>query len=71
MTDIPKRLVSIVAPAYNEEANLRELFTRVSAMLTEEPVDFEIVIVENGSTDRSLDLLKQLHDVLRPPHAPD
>ena len=62
MTDIPKRLVSIVAPAYNEEANLRELFTRVSAMLTEEPVDFEIVIVENGSTDRSLDLLKQLHE---------
>lgn len=56
-----RQLISVVAPAYNEAENLPSFYDRVSKALTPLPYDFEIVIVENGSTDQSLPLLRDLH----------
>jgi glycosyltransferase involved in cell wall biosynthesis len=53
-------IVSIVAPAFNECDNLRTLCREIRAVLEAEDRDFEILIIDNGSTDGSLATLKML-----------
>lgn len=55
------KLVSIIAPAYNEEANLPLLYKRICAVMEKVNKNFEIIVIENGSADTSLDILKELH----------
>jgi dolichol-phosphate mannosyltransferase len=55
-----RRLISIAAPAFNEEENLTPFCTAVSGVMSRLGYDYEIVIAENGSTDRSLQILKEL-----------
>ncbi len=56
-------LVSVVAPAFNEGANLRLLYERTRDVLDAAGYSFEIVIVDNGSVDDSLVILKEIHSV--------
>jgi dolichol-phosphate mannosyltransferase len=44
-------LISIVAPAFNEVANLARLYARARGVLGGLGPDFELVIVDNGSTE--------------------
>jgi dolichol-phosphate mannosyltransferase len=53
---------SIVLPIYNEEANLPELYRRLSRVLDGLDRDAEIVFVDDGSRDRSLSLIRDLHN---------
>lgn len=55
-----RRLVSIAAPAFNEQENLVPFCTEVARVMGELAYDYEIVIAENGSTDGSLRVLKEL-----------
>lgn len=55
------RMISVVAPAFNEEDNLRALFDRVKKALDGANTPFELLIIENGSYDGSLALLEQIH----------
>jgi polyisoprenyl-phosphate glycosyltransferase len=50
-------LISIVVPVFNEEAALPELHRRVTAVLMTLDGPAEIVYVDDGSTDRSADLI--------------
>jgi dolichol-phosphate mannosyltransferase len=53
-----RKSISIVVPAYNEEACIDELARRLGAVFERCPnYDFEVIIVENGSTDRTLERL--------------
>lgn len=52
---------SIVVPVYNEEANLPELYRRVCAVFNRLDGAAELILVDDGSRDRSLALLRQLH----------
>ena len=52
--------VGVVTPAFNEEGNLRPLYEAVKAALEGVNVSFELLVVENGSSDSSLAVLKQL-----------
>ncbi|MFH0989472.1 MAG: glycosyltransferase family 2 protein [bacterium] len=54
--------LSLVIPLFNEEESLTELYQQILSAVTilHEPV--EIIFVDDGSTDRSFDLLKQLHE---------
>lgn len=52
--------VSVVIPAHNEEQNLLPLFDRLVATLEDLGRTFEIVIVDDASTDASVDLLRNL-----------
>lgn len=56
--------VSVVIPCHNEEANLRQLYGELRAVLDAQPVAYEIVITDDGSTDGSWAVLKDLasHD---------
>jgi polyisoprenyl-phosphate glycosyltransferase len=52
---------SLVIPIYNEEANIPELYRRVRAVMDSLVVEVELLLVDDGSTDRSLALLRELH----------
>jgi glycosyltransferase involved in cell wall biosynthesis/membrane-associated phospholipid phosphatase len=52
--------VSIVIPVYNEEENLRELVDRVAAAMEPSGVDFELILVDDGSRDDSAKVLDEL-----------
>jgi len=47
------RLVSVVVPAHNEAENLEILLPRLHAALKTLPVPFEIIVVDNASTDHT------------------
>lgn len=49
--------LSVVVPIYNEEPNIDELCTRLWNVLQKQKRSFEIVLVNDGSKDQSLDLL--------------
>ena len=53
------RKVSIVIPVYNEEANLPRLLPRLVPVLEGMGRPWEVVFVDDGSRDRSIDFLKE------------
>jgi dolichol-phosphate mannosyltransferase len=53
----PRPLISIIIPMLNERAGLRPLFDRVAAVLQDPSVEWELVIVDDGSTDGSRDVI--------------
>jgi glycosyltransferase involved in cell wall biosynthesis len=55
-------LLSVVIPCMNEEEVLRETHRCLVAVLQEAPVGFEIVYVDDGSTDSTPDLLRELQN---------
>lgn len=57
MSDQP--LVSVVIPVYNEEENLPELLSRLKASMDSLGRSYEILFVNDGSRDRSLEILRQ------------
>ena len=50
-------LVSVVLSFRNEAENIPTLVARLAAAFAEQPVDYELIFVNDASTDRSLDLL--------------
>ncbi|NJO43045.1 MAG: glycosyltransferase family 2 protein [Cyanobacteria bacterium CRU_2_1] len=52
---------SFVVPIYNEEANIPELYRRLRAVMDSLDGDAELVFVDDGSHDRSLLLVRDLH----------
>jgi glycosyltransferase involved in cell wall biosynthesis len=52
--------VSFFCPAYNEEKNLPKLIPKVHAFLREITSTFEIIIVEDGSPDRTVEVVEEL-----------
>src|SRR3954470_24906032 len=53
--------ISVVIPVYNEELNLPTLFARLYPVLDGLGKSYEIVFTNDGSADRSFDLLKAQH----------
>ncbi|MGH9369409.1 MAG: glycosyltransferase [Thermoanaerobaculia bacterium] len=51
--------VSVVVPVYNEEGNLPALLPRLSAALESTGHAWEVLFVDDGSRDRSLEILKE------------
>jgi glycosyltransferase involved in cell wall biosynthesis len=52
--------VSIVIPVYNEEGILREAIDELIAELASRDLSYEIIIAENGSRDRTVELAEHL-----------
>lgn len=52
--------LSIVVPVYNEEKNLPELFEQILAALKDASYDWDVTFVDDGSKDKSVEVLKQL-----------
>ena len=56
----PLALYSIVIPAYNEEESLPHTVRDIHAVMTREQVPHEIVVVDDGSQDRTWAVLQEL-----------
>lgn len=50
------RTIWIVLPAYNEEAGLPLLLGRIDEALTDEGINYQVIVVDDGSTDRTSDV---------------
>jgi dolichol-phosphate mannosyltransferase len=59
MSDLP--LCSVVFSVYNEELNLEVLYERIAAVTAKEPMRWEFIFVDDGSKDRSFEILKKLN----------
>lgn len=55
-------LISIVIPVLNEEELLDELFARTTVALSNITKDWEVIVVNDGSTDQTLQKLVSLHE---------
>jgi polyisoprenyl-phosphate glycosyltransferase len=53
--------LSVIAPVYNEEEVLPELYRRIREVLDGAEVSWEMVLVDDGSRDRSAEIIAQLH----------
>ncbi len=50
--------ISIILPVYNEEPVLPKLFERLMPVMEAMGRDYEVILVDDGSKDRSLDILR-------------
>jgi dolichol-phosphate mannosyltransferase len=48
--------VAVVLPAYNEEKDLPALLTRIRANLSGKPFQYEVIVVDDGSADRTAEI---------------
>jgi glycosyltransferase involved in cell wall biosynthesis len=59
--DASKVTLSVVIPLYNEEKSLAELYNRIILSLKSLSLNCELIFVDDGSTDNSFSVLKDLH----------
>ncbi|MEK6280505.1 MAG: glycosyltransferase family 2 protein [Acidobacteriota bacterium] len=53
-------LISIVIPAFNEEGNIKRLEQELLAAIDSLPYDFEFIVIDNGSTDQTGEIVKSI-----------
>lgn len=53
--------ISVVIPVYNEQEVLEELYHRLTSSLDRLGKSYEIILTNDGSKDRSSEILKELH----------
>jgi glycosyltransferase involved in cell wall biosynthesis len=56
-----QRELSVVIPLYNEEDNIERLYLSLKEVLEVLGRRYEIIVVDDGSTDASFEVLKRLH----------
>lgn len=56
-----KPSLSIVIPVYNEENNLRPLYSELTQVLRQLNQSYEIIYIDDGSTDKSFEILSAIH----------
>jgi glycosyltransferase involved in cell wall biosynthesis len=57
-------VISVVVPLLNEEHSLEALYSEIAAALESHGYEFEVVFVDDGSTDGSMSVLTRMHDEL-------
>ena len=56
-----RSILSVVAPCFNEEGVLHELYRRISQVLDGAGESWELVLVNDGSRDRTPQIMRELH----------
>ena len=57
-----KPMISVVVPLYNEEESLPELQAWIDRVMNANRFSYEVIYVDDGSTDRSWDVVKNLQN---------
>ena len=58
----PNRQLSVVIPAFNERGNLQKLYQELLQILSSLNMSWEIIIVDDGSTDDTWEQILSLHN---------
>jgi glycosyltransferase involved in cell wall biosynthesis len=53
--------ISIVIPAFNEEENVPLICSILESVLEKEDINYDIIVVDDGSTDNTWEVIEQLH----------
>jgi glycosyltransferase involved in cell wall biosynthesis len=53
-------MISVICPCYNEEKNLEQFYKSLKKVLIETNKSYEILFINDGSSDESLNILKKL-----------
>ena len=53
-------LISIISPCFNEEENVQELHERIREAMEGLEYDYEHILIDNASTDRTVEILRRL-----------
>ncbi len=54
--------LSVVVPLFDEEESLEDLYAEIRAALEPEGLDWELIFVDDGSTDGGFEVLRGLHE---------
>ena len=54
--------ISVIIPVHNEQEVLEELYTRLTQSLDQLGKPYEIILTNDGSTDRSAAMLAKMHE---------
>jgi glycosyltransferase involved in cell wall biosynthesis len=54
--------ISVVIPVYNEEENIPLLYDELSAALNELDSSYEVIVIDDGSKDKSFEALRAVHE---------
>ncbi len=65
----PNTHLSIILPAYNEERRLADSLEKIVSFLQQQTYTYEVLVVENGSTDRTLEIAQSFAERLSFIHA--
>lgn len=53
-------MLSIILPVYNEENNIKRAYQAIKDVLLPKGIDFELVFVNDGSRDKSFEVIREL-----------
>ncbi|HIE24159.1 MAG TPA: glycosyltransferase family 2 protein [Candidatus Korarchaeota archaeon] len=53
-------MISVIIPAYNEERSIQDCFQRIYNVLSSKGYDFEILLEQDGSSDRTPHIIEEL-----------
>jgi glycosyltransferase involved in cell wall biosynthesis len=56
-----QRSLSVIVPVFNEQGNLNPLYSELKAVLSQIEIFYEIIFVDDGSTDNSFQELSSIH----------
>ncbi len=56
----PERDLSLIVPVYNEVDNLRPLWQEITEALASRELDYEIIFIDDGSSDGSVEVMETL-----------
>lgn len=60
VTQLARPVLSVVIPVYEEEVNLPVLYVRLTQVLTASEPEHEIIFIDDGSRDRSVEIMHRL-----------
>ena len=59
-------MISLIIPCFNEEESLPLFYPEATSVLRQMNCDYELIFVNDGSRDRTLEILKELSE--KDPH---
>ena len=54
--------ISVIVPLYNEEESIPELYAWIERVMKAHNYTFEVIFVNDGSTDASWQIIEDLHN---------
>jgi len=62
LDDRTEKDISIVIPLFDEESNIEKLYTQLKVVLKDLDKEYELIFIDDGSTDNSFSILEDFHN---------